>query len=407
MSRRSKTISLVVFHLLSIFVSYGQTAQPVHEMLKLVDRGYKIENVISLDISGSDYQNIKSISGRKITVRSRLLLINGDTLNPEEIKTHGQTTLYYRRKSFSFSLESKASFRNSGETRRFEKFFLLSLSMDRNYHNNRLAFEMMENARLFHLFYAFCELRINRQTEGICLVVERPEDWSMEKKDSPLLIRRGYNGDINKLKTGKKTSKEVTKNYSRYFRQIYQYLNKYKGEELYNSISTWFDTDMYMKWLALNFFIRNGDYTDEAYFYVDPVSGKFRIIPWDYDDIFSKAPHEGYEESKKLTGDKLFFSTEDPLDRKIVNDPYMYRMYLVQFEELLNELSPDVLKNIFEKTYAELYPYFSDNDIISQSRYDRYKNADLDKLKSDLSTLYENLIFSRNIYLNSIEKMSK
>jgi spore coat protein H len=184
-------------------------------------------------------------------------------------------------------------------------------------------------------------------------------------------------------------------------------LNKYKGEELYNAISTWLDADEYMKWLAFNFFVRNGDYTDEVYFYVDPDSQKFHIIPWDYDDLFSMAPHEGYQESRKLIGDKLFFSTEDILDRKIVTDPFLYKMYLFQFKKLMNELSPDVLKSIFEKTYAELYPYYSNDEIISQSKYDRYKNDNLEGLKSNMLTLYDQLVISRGVFLKSIANQNK
>ncbi len=276
--------------------------------------------------------------------------------------------------------------------------------MDRNYSNNRLAFEMMDTSRIFHLFYTFGELKVNGQSEGICMILERPEDWAIKKKNSPVLIRRGYDNIVDKLKSDKQTDKETIKTYKGNFGRIYQSLNRYKGEELYNTVSTWLETDDYMKWLAFNFFVRNGDYTDEVYFYVDPDSKKFSIIPWDYDDIFSIAPHEGFEESRKLIGDKLFFSTEDRLDKKIVTDPYLYKMYLVQFEELLNELSPDVLKSIFEKTYRELYPYYSNDEIISLSKYDRYKDADLAGLKSNMATLYNQLVISRGVYLKTIAK---
>jgi spore coat protein H len=398
-----KLLCLLTFHLLSIFISYGQTIQSDYAKLNLSDKGYKIENTISLYISRSDFENIKTVSGRKISVKAKLLIINSDTLNPVEIKTRGQTTLYYKRKSYSFNLDSEASFHHGEKAGTFKKFFLLSLSMDRNYHNNRLAFEMMETSQLFHLFYAFCELRINGQTEGICMVVERPEDWAIKKQDSPLLIRRGYNSNISQIKTDKKTDKEMTNKYIGNFRQIYTSLKKYKGEELYELISTWLETDVYMKWLAFNFFVRNGDYTDEVYFYVNPATGKFSIIPWDYDDIFSIAPHEGKEESRRYIGEKLFFSTEDPLDKKIVTDPFLYQRYLAQFDELMKELSPDVIKRIFEKAYAELFPYYLNEEIISQSKYDRYKNANLAVLISYMSTLYEQLIISRGIYLKYIE----
>ena len=386
----------------AISASFGQGNQIEYEPLDLSDRGDKIQNRICLDISASEFENIKAVTGKEITVNPKLLVINNDTLTADEIRTRGQTTLYYRRKSYSFDLQSEASFHHGKKTRKFKKFYLLGLSMDRNYANNHLAFEMMETSKLFHLFYAYCELQINGQSEGVCMIMERPDDWALQKKDSPLLIRRGYNSSIEKLKTGNKADKEIIKKYKANFRDIYRSIDKYEGEELYRTLSAWLETDDYMKWLAFNYFIRNGDYTDEVYFYADPGTGKFNVIPWDYDDIFSVAPHEGYEESRKTTGDKLFFSAEDQLDKKIVTDPYLYKMYLVQFEELLNELSPDVLKHIFEKTYAELYPYYSDAEIIGQSKYDRHQNVNLEDLKKDLSAFYDHLVISRGLLLQTI-----
>jgi len=70
-------------------------------------------------------------------------------------------------------------------------------------------------------------------------------------------------------------------------------------------------------------------------------------------------------------------------------------------------LSPDVIKRIFENTYAELYPYYSNNEIISNSQYDLYKDASLIKLKNDLSTLYEKLLIYRDVYLKDIAKNVK
>lgn len=379
--------------------SISQPVQSNYDKPNLTDLGRKIENSVSFTTSNSNYEKIQATSGQKISVNATTLIINGDTLAPEEISTRGQSSLYYRRKSYNFSLKSEALFRHGERTESLKKFFVLSLSMDKNYSSNRLAFEMMEAAQLFHLFYSYCELRINGHSEGICMVTERPEDWALKKNNSPLLIRRGYNSGIKKIKTGTNNQSDKAKNYKSYFRQIYRSLNKYEGEELYKTLSNWLDMKVYMKWLAFNFFVRNGDYTDEVYFFIAPGTDKFSIIPWDYDDLFSVAPHEGYAESRKFLGDKLFFSTEDLLDKKIVTDPYLYKIYLIQLGELMNLLSTDVLKRVFENTYAELYPYYSDNEIISKSEYDLYKDDNLIKLKSDLLSVYEQLIIYRNYFL--------
>jgi spore coat protein H len=384
-------------------ISDSQPIQSNDEKLNLTDLGREIENSISFNTTHSNYENIKAITGQKVRVKATVLIINGDTLEPVEINTRGQTSLYFTRKSYSFSLKSEALFRHGERTESFKKFFVLSLSMDENYRSNRLAFGMMEASKLFDLFYSFCELRINGQSEGICMITERPEDWAMKKRNSPLLIRRGYDNKMDKIKAGKETEKEEIKKYEGNFKQIYRSLNKYEGEELYKTLSNLLDIDVYMKWLAFNFFVRNGDYTDEVNFFVDPGTNKFSIIPWDYDDLFSIAPHEGYVESRKILGNKLFFSTEDLLDKKIVTDPFLYKIYLIQFIELMNQLSTGVLIKIFENTYAELYPYYSNNEIISKSKYDLHKDTNLTRLKSDMLSLYGNLLIYRDLYLKYLE----
>lgn len=370
--------------------------------LNLTDSGRKIENCISLFTSESNYKAIKATTGGKVNVKALALIINDDSIDAEEINTRGQTTLLYRRKSLNFDLKSKAVFRHGERTESLKKFFALSLSMDRNYCNNRIAFEMMEISKLFSLFYSFCALQINGQNEGIYLVVERPEDWAMKKKDSPLLIRRGYNHNIDKIMTDKIIEKGEIKKLCSNYEQIYKYLDKYKGEVLYKNLSNCLDIDLYMKWLAFNFFVRNGDYTDEVFFYFDPVINKFSIIPWDYDDLFSLTPHEGNAETRILPGDKLIFSAEDLLDEKIAEDPYLYQIYLIQLRELLNLLSPAVLKRVLENTYAELCPFYSNNKIINMSAYDAYKNTNFDRLQNDMHSIFSQLKITRDIYLNNL-----
>lgn len=399
MNLNFKFFFFLLFPFLVISNSNSQPVQFNDDKLNLTDLGKKIENSVSFNTTLYNYKRIRDTTGQKIRVKAISLIINGKTLDPEEMNTRGQSSLYYKRKSYSFSLKSEALFRHGERTESLKKFYAISLSMDKNYSRNRLAFEMMEAAQLFHLFYSFCELRINGQSEGIYMVIERPEDWAIKKKDSPLIIRRGYNNTIKNIKTNNNIERGKAKKYKGYFGQIYRSLNKYEGEKLYRTLSNWLDMDVYMKWLAFNFFVRNSDYTDEVYFFIDPGTSKFSIIPWDYDDLFAVAPHEGNIESRKFIGDKLFFSIEDRLDKKIVADPYLYKIYLIQLKELMDQLSNDVLKRVFENTYAELYPYYSDNEIISKSQYDLYKDDNLIKLKSDLLSVYEQLIIYRNYYL--------
>ena len=394
----------MVFLLLSLLWT-SSYSQEIREDAIYPVFGYSerlIENRICLDISDTDYESLRSTTGEKVGIEARRMIINGDTLNPGEISTRGKSTLMYQRKSLNIKLESKTSFRHGDSIVSLKKFLLLSLSMDKYYCRNRLAFEMMDTLGIFKLFYSFCELRINGNSEGIFLIVERPEDWALMEKHSPLVLRRGYNHRIDKIIADKKSSRTATKEYVANYKQIYKSLRKYEGEELYKVLKEYIDLDFYMKWLAFNFLIHNGDYSDEVFFYFDPQINRFRIIPWDYDDILATGPHEGAVKRNKTIGYKLLYSSEDLLDKKIASDPYLYELYLIRLKAVLETLSHGTLKQVIENTYAELYPFYSDKEIISNAQFDRYEDASLTKLMSYLSNMYNFLGGSVSVYLENL-----
>jgi spore coat protein H len=382
--------------------AYNQVGREVTDYPDLINTGMVIENTIQLDISPVQYSILRSTTGEKCEVAAKWIVINRDTLKSKEISTRGQSTLMFERKSLNFKIKSKARFRHGDRTESMKNFLLLNLSMDKYYCRNRLAFEMMELLDLFDLFYSFCELQINDKSEGVFMILERPEDWAFKEAQSPVVIRRGYDHSIDKIKSDHKTDRADAKTYKRLYIQMYKTLKEFEGEALYQALLEYIDVDFYMKWLAFNFLVHNGDYSDEVFFYLDPEINKFRIIPWDYDDIFAVTPHEGLKQRYKMIGNKLIFSSEDLLDIKIATDPYLYEVYLEKLKEVLETLTPDVLKHVFEKTFAELYPYYSNPEIIGNVQYDHYNDASLEKLKGYLYDVYRILSSSRKSYL---EKM--
>jgi spore coat protein H len=276
--------------------------------------------------------------------------------------------------------------------------------MDRNYIRNRVAFELMDTLGLFRLFYSFGELVLNGSTEGIYMMLERPQDWALKTKDSPLILRRGFDHKVEKIKTGKKIDKSEIKSYRSTFSNIYKNLNKFQGAELYSKLTQWIDIEMYMQWLAFNYFVHNGDYTDEVYFYIDPNDNRFKIIPWDYDDIFAREPHEGMKQKKSNIKDKLLFSSEDRLDQKIASDPFLYNKYLEQLQAVLDALNPQIVAGVFQNTFAELYPFYLRGDIMAISRNDTYKEAGLETLQDDLHRTYQQLMIFRTSNLDIIAR---
>jgi len=383
--------------LLSAFISGFLHAQETHyskDKLSFIDLNRPIENRLTFNLSEKEFNKLKKETGNKVYFKERNIVFNFDTVIARKLKTRGQTTLKFRRKSFSFSFDRRVIVHKYDESKEFQNICALNLVLDKNYVNNRLAFALLKKIGFPDLYYSYGEVRINNQSEGIYLFIERPQDWAFNE-GSPFIIRRGGQQDMAKVFTEKKLNAVETQIFENNYENMYAYLGQYRKEELYKVLSEIMNLEMYMKWLAFNFLVKNGDYTDEVYFYIDPENNRYNIIPWDFDDIFASAPHEGYDHIDPFIKDKYIFSSEDPLDVKIVEDEYLYSVYLDQLHKILNILCPENIKEELEIIFSELYPYYSHEEIMSMSKYDWFDEVNFTTLKKELNSIYSDLLNTR------------
>jgi spore coat protein H len=245
------------------------------------------------------------------------------------------------------------------------------MSLDGDYYHNELAFHCLSSLGLFPLYHHYVEVSINGMSEGLYLLVQRPADYALEQIGSPGILRRGSTEFITKEKFGKSTSKETQQECKNTFKEIKSPGHR-SGEELYQYLNERIDLNAYFSWLAFNYLVRNGDYTDEVFYYILPnqTSTRFGIIPWDFDDILVKDPHEGRELRDRQLDDQLIFSSEDKLDRLIARDPYLYEQYLIQFDKVMQVLDPQTLTEIFDQIEQDLAPYFETNSVVEASKHD-------------------------------------
>lgn len=386
MIRVSRMILHVVVYALPIACSASASPFSPHDSLKLKP-GEKTYRVMEFNMPPKLYTKIKEARGRDLELEQTSLTFEGDTISVKDAHLHGQSTLYYERKSFSVDTEKKIKLCDACEG--LGNFFLVSLSMDRNYFHNRLAFDLLHEIGLFHLQYTYAEVRINGESQGIYLILQRPQDWALKEKGSPYIVRRG-DGEplVDKERFQKGMSKASKKDYREQFLSIYRMINQHSGEQLYQKLNEVIHIEDYMRWLAFNFLIKCGDYSDELYFYIDPNSNRLKIIPWDYDDIFMIHPHEGIaERNKKIDPSSYVFSSEDNLDVKIANDPYLYAEYLKHFHLVFNELSEDRLRKVLEKIYSDLSPMFESDTILQAASKDGYQTS-LKILGAELNSVF-------------------
>lgn len=330
-------------------------------------------------------------SSYSVNSEQRLLLLNGNSLQLDDIRVRGKSALDFRRKSYAVFLHEPVLIENRYGThaKQLTRFKLIALAQDYTYIENRIAFGILEEAGLMPLFFKFVEFRINGATQGVYMLIEDPEQYYLEN-GSEYIIRRGYNHGIDDAAYFPAARFIAEEAYQKRFLEIYQSLARFDGDELFSYIAARLDTEQYFFKMGIDYLLKNGDYTDEVYLYaqVERDTIRYKLIPWDYDDIFREQPHEvgvawgtGTIYGKRTyasvqdiideIGEKLIFSIEDDLDYTIAMDTVLYRAYTSALKRLTGILDGNLLDRVFAETESELATFYAAPSVIDQSRYDR------------------------------------
>jgi len=260
--------------------------------------------------------------------------------------------------------------------------------MEYTYIESRIGFGILEQAGIMPLFYKYVELRINGDTQGVYLLVEDPEQFAIEQR-SEFILRRGYHHGIANAEYEPLYHFRPREEYVVRFKEIYTQLPYSYGEERYEAIRQRIDLDQYFRKMGIDYLLQNGDYTDEVYLYatIEQDAIRYKIIPWDYDDIFRNYPHEvgrswgtgtlfgdryydSHQDIFDEIGDKLIFSIEDDLDYAIAMDSFLYARYESTLVNLVKEMDLEDIGTLFDQVENELAPFYSDGEVILQSQYD-------------------------------------
>ncbi|MEZ4825135.1 MAG: CotH kinase family protein [Bacteroidia bacterium] len=380
-------IALVTFFLASgINILF---ARPAPKPLSLPSPSNKIE----ITMPARNLRQLHEVREKRDIMKKAEMTINGKAAAPVSIRIRGQSSLGFQRKSLNIKLQDKAVFLNGEQTYAMKEFYLIGMTMDQYYYRSYLSYSCLKYMGLFPMFFAYTEVYINGETQGVYMVVEKPHEC-MKKQDAPCVIRRGYSHKIEEVKYMAKKTNLPERAFTEAYDLVYQLPEKYSGKELYNAWNEYLDVDAYMRWLAFNFFIMNGDYADEVYLYALPGkdSVRFGIIPWDYDDILVGNPqrkdlfifHKGWH-------NKYMYMAEEKIDQIIAGDKWLHRHYLEILQEVMDEFPPEKMQEIFDSVVAELSPFYLSAETISMSRYDEdgaIKSADFpQEMKASLDYL--------------------
>jgi len=377
------------------------------------------ENVFNLELNNSQVERILESRGEQFYISPLPGISYGDVpLQPDHIKIRGQSTLNFQRKSYSVNLDDVLVCEtDSGNYIFIDKFKLLSLVYDYTYIENRLSHLLLEEIGLWNLHTFYTQVVFNNEKhQGLYLFVEDPEDYLIKNKNAEIVLRRHYSGEISKIEHVDGLPSSDSDEYVNDFNDIYSILPNYSGQQLYEKLQARMNINNYMKKMAFDYIIKNGDTTDEIFFWAKKRNGHtyFDILPWDYDDIFSVVPHEigrawavgkafgerVYESHadvlKELDG-RLIFSVEDDIDYIIATDDYLYGKYLIQMQSVLRLFTPRFVEQTFNKLNNELGFYYGISEVIEQSTFDAGETS--------VERFHENIQERRQFMLDRIQSI--
>ncbi|WP_421796892.1 CotH kinase family protein [Haliscomenobacter sp.] len=402
--RKLFTLQFFAVVLLFPLLCFTQVTTP--PSLRLLPAEEEEYHQIETNINAKDLAAFRTSRGLKLSTIPKKMSYDNQELAPETMKLRGKTSLKFRRKSYRVELSAPFTFNTAQGQKALKNFHLLSLTMDRGYFGNRLAFACLRETGVANLYHSYLELKINGQSEGLYCFIQRPEDYALEDLGSPYVLRRSaVDFVIADYKLAKGQAPELKTQADEAYQAMIRAANDLEGEAQFEYLRTHLDLDAYCSWLALNTWFQNGDYTDEVLFYVQPgkTPTRFGIIPWDFDDVFATSPHEDWPRRNAALGEKLLFSSEVSLDRCIANNPLLYRFYLQKMKALLEALPEAKLRELFSTIYAEIHPYFKRTPILEMTQYDRQKTTSLTRLESQMNESFQFLVKRRGNLLKMME----
>lgn len=280
---------------------------------------------------------------------------------PTEAHFHGAGSLACQRKSLSIHLD--------GPRRRLmpeaadDRFLLISMCLDNRYFGQVWGQRLMASLGLFPSRSRYVRLRIDGENRGVYLMVQRPEDV-LRTDDAGVVsvIRRRY--DIKGEPAEVKYPDEPPA--SDAARATYDELASIAMTAPVASIAPELDArmdlDAYLRWVALNTLLHNGDYIDEAFFYASAEDNAWfhRVMGWDLDDLFEDCHAGGADAITDPCG--LTYCTEAQIDQALVRSPEVYQRYLAALGAILEALPPEKLASTMNAVRDDLWDVLNDDE---------------------------------------------
>jgi hypothetical protein len=213
---------------------------------------------------------------------------------------------------------------------------------DDRYISQYTANQLMAERGLFAPEFRMVELVINHQTQGVYLLVEKPQTaLDLDNTHTRMIIRRRNDaqGSAPELKYAVGDDAQALAVYE----SVISEAQGLAGDDLLEWLDQAMDLDQYLRWIALMSLLESGDFIDEVYFMSTDITGPgasvedyFSISTWDQDDIFKSCHKSGINAMIDPHG--LLNCVESVFDHAIFSDPKVYARFATELHSSLTWL---------------------------------------------------------------------
>lgn len=314
---------------------------------------------LELDDEQLAFVRTSNDESRRLAVGTR---IRGAAGPDAEINLRGKGTLTCPRRSFTVRFDEPARF---GDSPPLDHVLLLSMCLDATYLKMRTSNEVLAANGLFPGWYSLAEVRYGAETRGVYLVVERPRKALPRVfPDNTMVVRRITDQDLE-IKRPDEADIADPDAFLAPYRALYALRGQHAGADQLAALRAHMDYDGYLRWLAINSALHNGDYIDEVYFYdrrgpAGAAAPYYAIMAWDYDDIFNNCHTRG------PLDEPLLYCAESGLDRPVRDTPEVTDAYLGYLRGLMaGALAPEPYGALVQRVADEMAVYLARPGVVA------------------------------------------
>ncbi len=325
-------------------------------------------------------------------------LIDGENKLPGRIKTGGSSSQLMEKRSFYVKLDKGLKWHGQ------RRLSLNGMGSDPSLMRNRLVWEMFHELGMAGPQTHYRRVVLNGKPQGVYLQLEWIEGSMFERyglgSDGELYHPQDSNfcGDLDK--EAKYGIDDCWFKFSPPFddysslQKLIDEINATPTAEFDKFMDRTFDTDSVLNWLAVNVLVANGDSYNKNYFlYRSRTTGKWSVVPWDYDLTFGRTfdTYLPYPESVFNDRFEYFYPPEmgayNPLKVKTFSNPALLERFRARLAHLIGLrreegqngfaiFSPEKMTARIETLKAQLLPEVRKDPYLGRNLYTFLDNVD-------------------------------